>query len=94
MKGAEDLAVKDAEGLAQEAFGDDSALTWWSEHGEAPEPGKKFTRASIHFAQHDPGRAEKWTQTYDCAVHEVYQRPTPKKSRQPKPRVPELAHAG
>ena len=63
LKGAQDLAVADAELLAKEAFGDAAALTWWSEHGEAPEPGKKFTRASIHFAQVNGVREPKWTQT-------------------------------
>jgi hypothetical protein len=97
LKGAEDLAAQDArERAADEGLALDT-LTFWNEHGEAPEPGKKFTKASMHVASTalPEGKRERWTVTYDCAVHEVYQRITPKKSKRGKPAAePALAQVG
>lgn len=92
LKGAEDLARNDALLIAESAKLDVERLTVWSEHGEPPEPGKKFTRASVHVASRDNPT---WTVTYDCVVYEVYQRITPKKSKRGKPAAePELAKVG
>jgi hypothetical protein len=83
LKGAEDLAEQDARLVAASQLSEAAAaaLTVWSEHGEAPAPGKKFTRASVHVAS---ALQPDWTLTYDCVVHTIYQRPTPKKT----PRLP------
>ena len=87
LKGAEDLAEQDARSVAASQLSEAAAaaLTVWSEHGEAPAPGKKFTRASVHVAS---ALQPDWTLTYDCVVHTIYQRPTPKKT----PRVPKVPH--
>lgn len=93
LKGAEDLAQKDAADLAHDAGLPAASITTWSEHGEPPEPGKKFTRASVHVASRE---RPDWTLTYDCVVHTIYQRPTPKKTPRAKKQLdpePELAHA-
>lgn len=87
LKGAEELARQDAGGRAADVGLDTQKLTVWSEHGEPPEPGKKFTKASVHVASREQ---ESWTVTYDCVVYEVYQRLTPKKSRAKAAPEPEL----
>lgn len=78
LKGAEDLATLDAQKVARKEKIPSDSITVWSEHGEAPEPGKKFTRASVHVASR--AKAD-WTLTYDCVVTTIYQRPTPKKGK-------------
>lgn len=81
LKGAEDLAAADARQIAAKAKPapvPQDSITVWNEHGEAPEPGKKFTRASVHVASRT---VPEWTLTYDCIVETIYQRPTPKKGK-------------
>lgn len=90
LKGAEDLAQEDARSHAAKDLQPEAAaaLVFWSEHGEPPEPGKKFTRASVHVASK---LQPDWTLTYDCVVHTIYQRPTPKKTPRAKKGLAALA---
>jgi hypothetical protein len=75
LKGAEELVEADAVARAEGEGVGVETLTLWSEHGEPPRPGRKFTRASVHVASRvNPT----WVSTYDCVVYQVYQRPTPK----------------
>ena len=90
LGGAEDLAAADAAEIATRDGVPVESITTWSEHGEPPGPGRKFTRASVHVASRVK---PEWTLTYDCAVHPIHQRPTPKKSKPTPAPEPALTRA-